>query len=157
MVPGSRNIASGGGLYPIDLYFICQHVENLPKGIYHYNLHRSTLELVSDFVSDAEFQKAVNRAFFTDAKIDIEYTNAAGYLIMGGVLNRACFKYLDRGVRWALIETGAVIHSIYLASASLQIGCCAVGGYCDDLVADLIGFTDKSQVALGVVAVGKVL
>lgn len=155
-IPPARNIASGGGLYPVDAYFINHSVADLPRGVYHYNLDRSSLEMISNFQTDAAFQQAVNRAFFTESKIDMDYGNAAGYLVLGSVLNRACFKYLDRGVRWALIDTGAIVHSVYLAAAALQLGCCAVGGYCDDLVAELIGFTDSSQVVFGSVLIGKI-
>jgi SagB-type dehydrogenase family enzyme len=147
-IPSARNIASGGGLYPVDMYFVNQRIEQLPKGVYHYNLDRMSLEKTSDFESDIAFQEAVKKAFFTEAKNDMDYRNATGYIILGSVLNRTCFKYLDRGIRWALIDTGAIIHSIYLASTALELACCAVGGYCDDLVAELIGFTDKSQVVL---------
>jgi len=154
-IPSARNIASGGGLYPVDMYFVNQRIEELPKGVYHYNLDRMSLEKISNFESDITFQEAVKKAFFTEAKNDMDYKNASGYIILGSVLNRTCFKYLDRGVRWALIDTGAIIHSIYLASTALEIACCAVGGYCDDLVAELIGFTDKSQVVFGVILVGK--
>ena len=155
-IPDGRNIASGGGLYPIDLYFVSLNISNLPRGVYYYNLDRISLEKLPLFESDETFQEAVNQAFFSEAKIDIDYSNAAGYFILGSVLQRTCFKYQDRGIRWALIDTGAIIHSIYLASASLGVGCCSVGGYCDDLVSELIGFNDKSQVVFGTVIIGKI-
>ena len=155
-IPDSRNIASGGGLYPVDLYFISLNINNLPRGVYHYNLNRNSLEKLPLFETDEIFQDAVDQAFFTEAKVDIDYAKASGYIILGSVLHRTCFKYLDRGIRWALIDTGAIIHSIYLASASIGIGCCSVGGYCDDLVAELIGFTDKSQIVFGTIIIGKV-
>ncbi len=155
-IPDSRNIASGGGLYPVDLYFVSLNVSELPRGVYYYNLDRNCLEKLPLFESDEIFQNAINKAFLSEAKIDIDYRNAAGYIILGSVLHRTCFKYLDRGIRWALIDTGAIIHSIYLASASIGIGCCSVGGYCDDLVAEIIGFNDKSQIVFGTVIIGKV-
>jgi SagB-type dehydrogenase family enzyme len=155
-IPDSRNIASGGGLYPVDLYFVSLNINNLPRGVYHYNLDRNSLEKLPLFETDEIFQNAVNQAFLTEAKVDIDYAKAAGYIILGSVLHRTCFKYLDRGIRWALIDTGAIIHSVYLASASIGIGCCSVGGYCDDFAAELIGFTDKSQIVFGTIIIGKV-
>ena len=155
-IPNCRNIASGGGLYPVDLYFVNLNVSNLPRGVYYYNIDRISMEMLPHFESDETFQEMVNQAFFSDTKIDIDYSNAAGYIILGSVLQRTCFKYQDRGIRWALIDTGAIIHSIYLASASLGLGCCSVGGYCDDLVAQIIGFKDKSQVVFGTVIIGKI-
>lgn len=155
LLPLRRNIASGGGLYPIDLYFINRHVNGLKKGVFHYNIHNHSLELISNYDSERELEEAVARAFCTKNKTDMDYENAAGYLVLGGMLNRVCFKYMDRGLRFALIDAGAIIHSIYLASAALQIGCCAVGGYFDDLVSKLIGLRGNAQTTLGCVLIGK--
>jgi SagB-type dehydrogenase family enzyme len=154
--PPSRNIASGGGLYPIDIYLINRKIEGLKRGVYSYNVHHSTMELLSEFSSQDEFEAMINRAFFSDQKQDMDYKNASAYIILGGVLNRVCFKYLDRGLRFALIDTGAIIHSLYLASAALGIGCCAMGSYVDDLVSELIGYKSSTQTVLGVVLIGKI-
>lgn len=154
--PSTRNIASGGGLYPIDLYLVNRKVVGLKKGVYAYNIHELSLDLLSEFPNDAEGEATINRAFFADQKKDMDYENASAYIVLGGVLNRACFKYLDRGLRFALIDTGAIMHSIYLASASLNIGCCAMGSYVDDLVSELIEYKSNTQTVLGVVLIGKV-
>lgn len=151
----SRNIASPGALFPIDLYLINQCVEGLQKGVYHYNLNERSLELISDQTPDAELDEKVKHAFMIDHQTDINRNSASGYLVLGATLNRSCFKYQDKGVRFALIDTGAIIHAIYLACASLDIHCCAFAGYVDDLVARLIGYEGNSRTVTGVVAFGK--
>ena len=155
--PATRNIASGGGLYPIDIYLVNRKIVGLKQGVYAYNVNEVSLELLSEFVSEIECESIINRAFFSDQKKDMDYKNASAYLVLGGALNRVCFKYLDRGLRFALIDVGAIIHSIYLASASLgMIGCCAMGSYVDDLVNELIDYKSNTQTVLGVVLIGKV-
>ena len=154
--PPSRNIASGGGLYPIDLYVVNRKVTGLKLGVHSYNIYNASLDLVIESETLDQLDEQINKAFFSDQKIDMDYKNAAAYIILGGVLNRVCFKYLDRGVRFALIDAGAIIHSIYLASTALNIGSCGVGSYADDMVSELIGYKTNIQTVLGVVLIGKI-
>lgn len=151
----SRNIASGGGLYPVDLYYISRRTHGLRPGVYHYQVSNQTLERLPGLDDPADLEQQVNEAFFLEHKADMDYQNASGYLVLGGVLNRVCFKYLDRGLRYALIDAGAIIHSAYLASTALKIACCSMGGYNDDLAKKIIGFHGTSQHVLGVVVLGK--
>jgi SagB-type dehydrogenase family enzyme len=154
--PPSRNIASGGGLYPIDLYVVNRKVTGLKLGVHFYNVHNSSLDLVFESETLNQLDDQINKAFFSDQKVDMDYKNAAAYIVLGGVLNRVCFKYLDRGLRFALVDTGAIIHSLYLASTALKIGSCGVGSYADDLVSELIGYKTNIQTVLGVVLIGKI-
>lgn len=153
-LPPTRNIASGGGLYPIDVYYVSRNTQGLRQGIYHYNLTLECLERLPGHEDAQAFEQTLSTAFFTEQKVDMDYRTASGYLVLGGVLNRSCFKYLDRGVRFALLDAGALTHSIYLASTALHIGCCGMGSYDDDLANQLIGFQGSAQQVLGIVVIG---
>lgn len=154
-LPPTRNIASGGGLYPIDVYLVSRRIEGLRPGVYHYNLGQECLERLPGLDDPQEVEQRVGDAFFTAQKVDMQYPNASGYLVLGGVLNRVCFKYLDRGLRFALLDAGAIMHSLYLASTALGIGCCGMGSYDDDLTNRLIGFRGTAQQVLGVAVIGR--
>jgi SagB-type dehydrogenase family enzyme len=155
--PPSRNIASPGALFPIDLYFVNQRVKGLKKGVYYYNLIERCLQLVSDHRTEEENDTLIKRAFLSDYQTDIDFANASGVIVLGATFNRSCFKYQDKGIRFTLIDTGAIIHSLYLACASLEISCCGSGGYIDDLVDEVIGYESAAQTVTGVIAVGKTL
>ena len=156
-LPPTRNIASGGGLYPNDLYYVSRNTVGLASGVYHYHLTNETLERLPGLDDSAELEKRLNAAFFADQKMDMNYANVSGYLVLGGVLNRVCFKYLDRGLRFALLDAGALTHSIHLASAAVGVGCCSMGSYSDDLTNELIGFRGVAHQTLGVVVLGKLV
>lgn len=153
-LPPARNIASGGGLYPVELFYVSRRTQGLPDGVYYYNLQESALELLREFESAAEYDALLREAFLTDAQ-DMDHANVSGYLVLGGILNRVCFKYQDRGLRFALLDAGALMHSIGLATASLQLASCGMGGYLDHRVNDLIGFQGPLQTVLHVAAIGK--
>lgn len=149
----SRTIASGGGLFPVDLYVVNQSVEGLPVGVYYYNLHTCSLDVISALTPD-EVRRGIDRAFMPAYKVDMEYDRASAYIVFAASLQRVCFKYQDRGIRFAFLDTGALLHGAYLSAAALSVGCCGVGGYVDDYVAELIGLTNHDQLVTGVLLIG---
>jgi SagB-type dehydrogenase family enzyme len=152
--PPARNIASGGGLYPIELFYVSRHTQGLPDGVYYYNLQESALELLREFATPAERDAQLRTAFMADGK-DMDHAAASGYVVFGGILNRVSFKYQDRGLRFALLDAGALLHSLGLATGALQLASCSMGGYLDNQVNELIGFKGTLQTVLHVAMVGK--
>lgn len=154
-IPPRRNIASGGGLYPIDVYIINQHIQELPIGVFIYDLFTNKLKLIHAFQDQVELKKALNTTLFAEQKIDINYSNASAFMVLGAELERSCFKYLDRGIRWAMIEAGEIVHAMYLAGTALDLGICAIGGFNDEALARLITYENPSQITLLVLSLGK--
>lgn len=149
----ARTIASGGGLYPVDIYLINQSVEGLPAGVYYYNLHNCSLDRIREY-SPESLRAGIERAFMPAYKNDMDYQQASAYLVFAASLQRVCFKYQDRGIRFAMLDAGALMHGTYLATTALCIGCCGIGGYIDDYVAELIGLTNQDQYVMGVLLIG---
>lgn len=48
MIPKKRSIASAGGLYPIEVYFIARNVSGCEKAIYFYNQQTVSLQKLRD-------------------------------------------------------------------------------------------------------------
>ncbi|CAM4285222.1 SagB/ThcOx family dehydrogenase [Cytophagaceae bacterium 50C-KIRBA] len=155
LIPPRRNIASGGGLYPIDVYVINQHIPELPLGVFIYDLFTYKLKLIYAFKDRDELNKALNKTLFAEQKNDIDYTNASAFMVLGAELERSCFKYLDRGIRWAMLEAGEIVQAMYLAGASLDMSNCAIGGFNDEALAQLITYQNPSQITLLALALGK--
>jgi len=154
--PPARNIASGGGLYPIEVFYVSRHTQGLADGVYYYNLQEEALELLREFASPEERDQVLRTAFMSEGK-DMDHASASGYLVFGGILNRVGFKYQDRGLRFALIDAGALMQSLGLATGALQLASCGMGGYLDNQVNELIGFKGTLQTVLHVALVGKKL
>lgn len=155
LIPPRRNIPSGGGLYPIDVYVINQLIEELPLGVFLYDLFSSKLKLIHAFKDREELKVALNTTLFAEQKNDIDYSNSSVFMVLGAELERSCFKYLDRGIRWAMIEAGEIVQSMYLASGSLAMRTCAIGGFNDEALAQLISYQNPSQITLLALSLGK--
>jgi SagB-type dehydrogenase family enzyme len=151
--PATRCTPSAGGLYPIGLYFISLNTIDLLNGIYHYNITTESLQQIK--LLDAPLLSKVEHSFYSKHRTDIDFENASGILILAGVLNKTSLKYMDRGIRFILIEAGAIMQNIYLNAAVLKMGCCACGGYIDDRVSQLLDLKSKDQTILSTIIIGK--
>lgn len=151
-----KNIASPGGLYPVELYYINLKDDFLDIGTYFYDEENSELKLVYRMESN-NFIDEVYRAFAVEEKMDIDIKTASGIIVLGATLNRLSFKYLDRGIRWAFTEAGAITHSVQLSATAMgNIGVCPCAGFFDDFVSELIGFKSIDQIPIVSLIVGKI-
>jgi len=153
-----RNIASPGGLYPIEIYYLNLKNNHMPVGAYFYDQHNGDLKMINRG-DNVNFVKQVYKAFAVDERenVDIDIKNSSGIIILGASLNRVSFKYLDRGIRWAFTEAGSVLHNLQLAGTAIEtIGTCPCAGFFDDMISDLIGFKSIDQLPVVSLVIGKI-
>jgi SagB-type dehydrogenase family enzyme len=139
-----KNIASPGGLYPIEIYYLNLRGKYLQKGAYYYDENDSSLNLISN-TSEDDFLENVYKAFGVEHKEDIDIKSASGIIVLGSSFNRMTFKYLDRGIRWAFTEAGAILNNLQLVSTTLNISSCPCAGFYDDIVSEIIGYKSTDQ------------
>ena len=147
-----RNIASGGGLYPVDIYVICLKVDGLDNGIYYYNIDNECIEGVNSFENNQE----ILDSFFSKNRTDIEFDKISGFIVFVGNLNRVSIKYRDRGLIYSIIDVGALMQCFYITSATLNIGCCGNGGYYDNNLHSVLKLINNQQLVLGTMTFGKI-
>lgn len=124
----SRNIASGGGLYPTEIHLINHRIKELPLGVYRYNVIDFKLELIQAFDTQ-EKKETFYTAIMRSSAVSIDFDHTDAFLVFSSILNKHSFKYKDFGVVLSLLELGEFVHAAYLAGAALDIGCCAFGGF----------------------------
>ena len=150
-----KNIASPGGLYPVELFYLNLKDEHLSLGTYFYDEESSSLKLVSK-IEAKDYMSEVYKAFAVGEKMDIDIKSASGIIVLGATLNILSFKYLDRGIRWAFTEAGAITHNIQLSATAIgNIGTCPCAGFFDDFVSDLLGFKSIDQIPVLSIIIGK--
>ncbi len=138
-----RFYPSAGARYPLETYIIAMNINRLNSGLYHYYTPNHSLEkLIS-------FKKFVNNYF------NQEWVNDASALILiTSLFERTTSKYGDRGYRHILAETGHLGQNFYLVASALRIGCCAIGGYLDDRLNQLLDIDGITESVVYVLAVG---
>ena len=140
---GNRFYPSGGSRYPLEVYFLSLKAQ-LPCGLYHYYLKNHSLEsLLKE--DKLDLKKYFNQDWIADA---------SGLIIISAVFKRMTMKYKDRGYKHIMIEAGHLGQNIYLLSAALNLNCCAIGGFVDDKLNELLDVDGISESVVYVIAIG---
>jgi len=140
-----RTAPSAGGLYPIETYVVVHRVENLDRGVYHYNVKHHALE---------ELKKGDFRPHISQAALgQIMCAQAAVVVIWAAVFERCTWKYKQRAYRYVYLDVGHMAQNLALAATSIGIGSCQVGAIFDDEVNEILGLdgTDESALYMSVV------
>jgi SagB-type dehydrogenase family enzyme len=142
-----RPVPSGGGLYPLELYVLARHVNDLPGGVYHYVPIAHLLEVVrpDELPSLLTAEMFLGQPYLSDS---------AAIVMLAAVLERSLWKYEDRGYRYVLLEAGHVAQNINLCATAIGLGCLNLGGFFDEDIAALLRLDDDDEVALYGIAVG---
>lgn len=144
---GYRPVASGGALFPLEIYVFARAVEGLEPGLYHYNV----LEHALDAVERRDLFPKLNECVWFDG-IDVEHASAV--VIVTAIFKRMAIKYLDRGYRMVLMEAGAAAQNLSLVAASRGLGACYVGGFQDDALSALLGIDGLDEAPLLPIVLG---
>lgn len=140
----SRFYPSAGGRYPLETYLISLNTD-IPKGVYHYYLKNHSLEELLTFAK-FDFDK-----YFVPQKW---IKKTACFIIIAAVFKRMTIKYGDRGYRHVLAEAGHLAQNFYLVSAALSLSCCAIGGYIEHKLEELLDIDGVDESVVYVLAIG---
>jgi SagB-type dehydrogenase family enzyme len=132
-----RPTTSAGGLYPLEIYPIVFAVEGLTEGVYHYHPKEHCLEAVRPGPCLNDFLKVTTY-------VDM-CRNAGVVLAVTGMFHRNFSKYLHRGYRFVMNDAGALLQSFYLTGTASGMGTCALGGFFDDELGNLLGVNNVDE------------
>ncbi len=141
----NRMYPSAGARYPLEVYLTAHNIIDMKKGLYHFNVRDNGLEFIYNQNLDEEMKEIMGVNFF-------EKSNAV--IILTGALSRTEVKYDQNAYRFALIEAGHVGQNIHLISESLDIGCCAIGGFDNDRLSRVLDI-GGSEIPLYLFTIGK--
>jgi len=142
-----RTTPSAGALYPIETYIIANRVEEIPSGLYHYNVKEAKLVLMKE----AQLGSAICRAGLGQEMLE----EAACVFIWTAIVERSKWKYRERAYRYIYMDAGHIGQNLYLAATALGLGCCTVGAFFDEEVDRLIGVDGREEISIYLGAVGR--
>jgi SagB-type dehydrogenase family enzyme len=125
----TRPIPSAGALYPLELYVVSLAVNELERGVYHYNPVRHRLSRL------AQLAWPELRASMVDPSV---LDQAAALVVVTAVFWRSRFKYGPRGYRFALLEAGHLVQNAVLAATDLGLAALPLGGFFDRRLDELV-------------------
>jgi SagB-type dehydrogenase family enzyme len=142
-----RAAPSAGALYPLETYVVIEKVEELPRGLYHFDVREFHLDWLSaDPHGRAVAHAALEQSFLAEA---------AAIFLWSAVFRRTTGKYGSRGLRYILLEAGHACQNLLLAAEALGLAACPVAAFYDDELNDLLVLDGEEEAVLYLAAVGR--
>jgi len=141
-----RTAPSAGALYPLEIYAVVNHVEGIPKGLYHYNVRRHGLETIRE----GDLSRQIRAAGLDQQSLG----EADVVFVLTAIVDRARIKYRERAYRYVYMEAGHISQNIALQAVSLGLGSVCAGAFYDDEVNTLIGIDGFSEFSVYLHPVG---
>ncbi len=126
-----RAAPSAGATYPLEVYVVVKNVEGLKPGVYHYNPHQHTLDLIKEGDYSYELYEACLKQEWV--------LKAQANIVITAIYERTTSRYGERGIRYVHMEAGHVGQNIYLQATALGMGTVAIGAFYDDAVEEIVG------------------
>jgi len=143
-----RTSPSGGARHPFETYLILNRVENMEPGAYRFLPFEHKLVALGRPVGLAQRT--------ADACYQQDFVAAASVVfVWAAVPSRTEWGYGYVAHRMIAVEAGHVCQNLYLAGESIGAGVCAVLGYDQDAMDELIGVDGREEFVVYLAAVGK--
>jgi len=134
-----RAAASGGALFPLDVYAVTgdKGIEGMDPGVYHYIPSGHRIEQTAAGDKRGSLAAAsLNQTWMTKAPL---------HLVITAEYSRITSRYGDRGIRYAMIEAGHVGQNIFLQAEALGLKAGIVGAFDDREVLNIMGIPEKHE------------
>jgi SagB-type dehydrogenase family enzyme len=141
-----RSVPSAGGLFPLEVYLLCQRVTGADDGLYHYDGTGHSLNLLQE----GKLFPVFGEHFYTYPFIE----RANLIALFAANFSRTQKKYGPRGYRYILIEAGHAAQNLCLAAAEMGLASLCMGGFVDSGVNRLLKFDDQKKGVVYSVAIG---
>jgi SagB-type dehydrogenase family enzyme len=138
--PGSRPYPAAGALYAVHPYLAVLDVDGLDAGVYYVRWATGTLERLDD--------GEAARTFVDEALVQEDKASIPAVALLMADTRMARTKYHDRAARFAMIEAGCLLQTLYLAAAELGLGVCGLGAIADRAALRLCQLPPSPQVFL---------
>jgi len=144
-----RTVPSAGCRHALETYLCVLHVAGLEPGIYRYLPVEHQLLVVSRAPGLAKklTAAALNQSFVGKAPMTFIWTT---------IPYRMEWRYDIAAHKVIALDAGHVCQNLYLASAAINAGTCAVAAYHQQLMDDLLGVDGENEFALYLAPVGKI-
>lgn len=137
---GTEHVAgmapSAGGLPSIDLYAVVRAGHVIPAGVHRYDPTAQDLRTVRAGDPVRALRSVLVQPEFAE--------RAPVVLALAARLDATLYKYPIRHYRTLHVDAGIVAQNLYLTATALDLACCAVAGYHDRALTELLGLPDHA-------------
>ena len=135
-----------GGLYHLELYFICGELVDLDAGIYHYAADTHTFRQIRS----GDYRAAIVEATGNEPAT----ATAPVLLLVTSTFWRNAWRYLERAYRHTFWDLGTVLAHVLAVAAAEELPTKVVLGFNDDLVNRVLDIDGKREATICIVPLG---
>ena len=141
-----RAAASAGALYPIDVYLVCQDINGLEAGVYHFSPATFALRPLRKGDYRGELVGAAGE--------DRNLATAPATLVFTATFWRSAWKYRARGYRYCFWDCGTMLANLLAVSSALGLPANLVAGFVDKRVDTLLRIRGDQESSICLVPLG---
>lgn len=146
--PWYRTVPSAGALHPIDTYLVINRVEEIPPGIYFFQVENFALQEKKT----GDFSRQIASAALGQEMA----LTAAVVFVWVAVIERCRPKYRQRAYRYIYLDCGHIGQNLYLAATAMNLGCCTIGAFFDEEVNTLLQVDGQEETTIYLATIGKI-
>jgi SagB-type dehydrogenase family enzyme len=144
-----RTVPSGGARHPFETYLLVQRIEGVPPGIYRYlPVEHKLLALEK---GDG-YRSRINEICYGQTFVG----EGAVVFIWAAIPYRTEWRYTFVGQKDIALEAGHICQNLYLAAESIGGGTCAILGYDQPGIDELVGVDGVDEFVIYLAPVGKI-
>ena len=145
---GLRTVPAGGARHPFETYLSVHRVTGLNPGLYRYLPleHKLCLLYLDDHMAQRTYETMFDKRFARASAVVFIWTVIPYRRVWNGGLSYKSFA----------IQAGHVCQNLHLASEAIGAGTCAIGGYLQAKLDELLGVDGEEEFTVYVAPVGKV-
>jgi SagB-type dehydrogenase family enzyme len=141
-----RAAACTGALYHVDAYVVCDDLDGIAAGVYHFGPHDFALR---------RLRAGNHRAHLVAASGGAPHVAAApALLVLTSTFWRNAWKYRTRTYRHCWWDAGTLLANLLGAAAALALPAHVDLGFVDEAVTQLLDLDPAHEVPLAVIALG---
>ncbi|MBD3343756.1 MAG: SagB/ThcOx family dehydrogenase [Chitinivibrionales bacterium] len=145
----TRSYPSAGGLYPLEIYLVCNSVDSIAAGVYRYEWKSHSLA----GIKSGEVLDSLKQATYSSS---LKSTIVPACIVITADYEMTARKYGDRGAqRYVPMDAGGCAQNVYLQARALGIATWPIGAFDDTSVKKVLGIADTEQVPLCIIPCGK--
>lgn len=144
-----RTVPSGGARHPFETYLLVQRVDGVPPGIYRYlPVEHKLLPIeTGDGYRDRINEICYGQTFVGDGAV---------VFVWATIPYRTEWRYTFVGQKDIALEAGHICQNLYLAAESIGGGTCAILGYDQPGIDELVGVDGEEEFVIYLAPVGKI-
>ncbi len=143
-----RTVPSAGARHAFETLLLVNNVIGLEPGLYRFAASQHGLVKLP---APEDIRERITHASYDQGQV----LNSAVTFLWEAVLERMTWRYVERGMRYLLLDAGHVCQNLYLAAESLGCGVCAIAAYNDEQINHELGLDGYHQFVIYLASVGK--